>query len=194
LEPLAAPHILPYRRIASIRVNDGSSDRVATGWFFGDSLVITAAHVFDNLTDPLITLWPGRSDADDAFFGVWTTRRFRIAKEGLCAGIFVPQPVGLSVGTFGIANIDQSVDDRLIEVAGYEALDNGQRPVHGIGPIISASHSTIKYDVITMPGQSGAPVWLDGDPDFLVGVHQTDGEGTRFSEALVLELLAWRST
>src|SRR6185295_11420245 len=49
LQPVTAAHELPYRRIASLKVVSADTVRIATGWFFGDFLVVTAGHVMADL-------------------------------------------------------------------------------------------------------------------------------------------------
>jgi V8-like Glu-specific endopeptidase len=193
LEPVAAPHTLPYRRVASVRAEQAARVEVGTGWFFGDFLVVTAAYVLGGVSDPLITVWPGRSEQQDSFFGVWTTRRFRIGTAGDYAGIFLPQPVGLSVGTFGIANLDLPLNSASVEVAGYTSADLGTRQWHAQGPVIASSSAAFEYDITTLPGQSGSPLWFVGDPDHLAGMHDASNHGIRFSENIIRELLEWRS-
>jgi V8-like Glu-specific endopeptidase len=193
LELVTSPHLLPFRRICSLLLEEGGRREVATGWFFGNEMLVTAGHVFTDFGEPQITVWPGRNNQNDTYFGVWTTRRFQRSMNGQdYAAIYVPQPVGESVGTFGIATLDQPLTAARIEVAGYSHRDGGVAQWSGIGPVVSVDANEIQYEVLTETGQSGAPVWIVGDHDYLVGLHVADDKAIRFTEQIVQDLLAWR--
>ena len=70
--------LLPYQRICVLTITGTGGTELATGWLFGDNLVITAAHVleaFDQNAE--IEVCPAQSAAHDKPFGAWPARTFR---------------------------------------------------------------------------------------------------------------------
>jgi V8-like Glu-specific endopeptidase len=96
------------------------------------------------------------------------------------------------VGTFGIANLDLNLANQRVEVAGHHANETSGRQLHGQAEVIASANQTIEYDLLTLAGLSGSPVWLAGAPDFLVGMHIGSNKADRFSERMVQEILQWR--
>jgi glutamyl endopeptidase len=196
IERVPETHVLPFRRICSLLVSEPGTGatEVATGWFFGRDMIVTADHIFQPFARPVVTVWPGRNEHEDTPFGAWTTKDVKRSPAGDAdyAAIFVSQPVGDSVGTFGIASLGQSLRGARVEVSGYAGIDHGDSQWDGIGRVITDDGAEFQYDILTRSGQSGSPVWLVGNSDDLVGLHVADNKALRFTEGMVTQLLTWR--
>src|SRR5579863_8415913 len=100
LAPVSSTHELPFRRICLLVLQSQGVSEIATGWFLGEHLIVTAAHVSTQMPPgPSVTVWPGRLNEGDSYFGNWTSNlKIAVGKAGPYAGIWLPEPIGLNVG------------------------------------------------------------------------------------------------
>ena len=106
---------------------------------------------------------------------------------------FIKLPESLAVAHEVVLNRDIDLDDiSRVEVAGYP----GGVLRYGEGPITSRNRalSTFYYDIDTVKGMSGGPVWagLSDGRLLLLGIHVTEG-GARHVDAEMLRAFdAWQ--
>jgi V8-like Glu-specific endopeptidase len=186
---------LPFRRICLLKVRKKNGQpALGTGWFFGETLVITAGHVVDPAIDQsAVSVWPARHDSSDKPFGVWNSVQIRRSSIDDYAGIVLGEPVGSRVGTFGIAPIDAIAPAKRVVVTGYSADDGGQGQFIGEGNVSGVSSTTFGYDILTVGAQSGAPVWPGSDSDLVAGIHVREGEAILINDEVFAELMQWRN-
>jgi glutamyl endopeptidase len=197
LKKVSETRVLPYQRICQLTLKNAGATEVATGWFFGDNLVITAAHVFDRFgfgTDVTVEICPGQSAQHPIPFGAFPAQASWPSQNAGSdyAGVWLTQPIGASLGTFGIASPDIDLVTQTVDVTGYPLQDGVPDLWTVSGLVVNAEAKGLRYNLETRPGQSGSPVWLDGYSDLVVGLHSQDGFAVRFDENAVTELLAWR--
>ncbi len=93
------------------------------------------------------------------------------------AAIHVNKDLGSGLGTFGIAVLpDAELKDRLVNVSGYPVEPgNGRFQYFHSNRVNALTARRLFYDIDTMGGQSGSPVWayLNGDTTkpVVVAIH-----------------------
>ncbi|MCP1469030.1 V8-like Glu-specific endopeptidase [Sphingobium sp. OAS761] len=180
----------PWRMICALEIASPWGDFIGTGWFAGPRTIITAGHcVFDRAQmggwASTITVTPGRDGAEKPFgqmratkfssTDAWIERQdpdFDVAAIHLPADAAVPA----DIGWFGVAAYpNDKLTGMSVNVSGYPG-DRGdgteqwwaRNRIHRLAP------RRIFYDVDTMGGQSGAPVYVLPDartPPVVIGVH-----------------------
>ena len=181
--------LTPWRMICSLEIiGENGLELIGTGWFAAPRTVITAGHcVFDPVElggwARTIRVIPGRDDADEPFKSAdsasfSTTDRWLEAQDADFdyAAIHLGTDLGQSVGTFGIGVLpDGELMDRLVNVSGYPVSPgNGRQRYFHANRVKALTSRRLFYDVDTLGGQSGSPVWayLDGsDKPVVVGIH-----------------------
>ena len=190
IEPVGVTTGLPYRRICLVQ----AGPQRGTGWFFGPSLVVTAAHVVGGAAPNAVSIWPARHDEHDTPFGKWTSAEIAVSSNGAdYAGVFLREPVGERVGTFGIASLGAVDVFKQVVVTGYTLGDDGRQPFTGSGAVSNRGEEDFDYGIQTVQGQSGAPVWLADNSDLVAGIHVGNGQALLITDAVLEQLLAWRS-
>ena len=183
-------NLTPWCKICSLEIESQSGlPYIGTGWFVAPRTLMTAGHcVFDPLElggwAKRITVMPGRNGDAPLPFGTAqsssfsTTDRWQQAQEEDYdyAAIHLDEDLGTTAGTFGIAVLpDAELKDRLVNVSGYPVEPGeGRAQYFHSNRVKALTARRLFYDIDTMGGQSGSPVWayLDGSPDpVVVGIH-----------------------
>jgi len=207
----------PWSAVASLLITarDGSQ-WLGTGWFIGPRTLLTAGHCVYITNSPIsgrngwvlsIQVLPGRNGTALPFGSAtattfWTVRGW--AEQGDenydYGAIILPGPLstGTDVGSFGFAVLpDDELSTHVLNIAGYP----GDKPPgtlwYDSHKTASVTSSKVFYDIDTMGGQSGAPVYvIEGDRRIGVAVHAyggpTTNSGTRISSAVFENVQAWR--
>lgn len=181
--------LTPWRMICSLAiVSQNGLGYVGTGWLAAPRTVITAGHcVFDPIElgawARTIRVMPGRNGSEEPFEAVdsasfSTTDRWLEAQDPDFdyAAIHLGSNLGTKVGTFGIAVLpDKDLVDRLVNVSGYPVSPgNGELQYFHANRVKALTPRRLFYDIDTIGGQSGSPVWayLDGsESPVVVGIH-----------------------
>jgi len=182
--------LTPWRMICALEITSQSGfNYLGTGWFAAPRTVITAGHcVFDPVElggwAKSIKVIPGRDD-DEEPFGSATSSRFSTTDMWLAsqdpdfdyAAIRLDTDLGSEVGTFGIAVLpDAEITNRLVNISGYPVSPgNGRQQYFHANRVKAVTERRVFYDVDTIGGQSGSPVWayLDDHSDVptVVAIH-----------------------
>lgn len=205
--------LYPWRAICSLRILAANGARyIGTGWLVSPRTVITAGHcVF--LHDAggwarSIDVIPGMNDADRPFGSHtgtmlksvtgWTQGKNREFDYGAIILPPASRP-GVQTGTFGFAVRDDAfLRNALLNLSGYPGDKGGaQQWFHALKPK-ALSGRVITYDIDTVGGQSGSPVWiLQNGQRYAVGVH-TNGaasgnSATRVVSDMFNNLVNWKN-
>jgi V8-like Glu-specific endopeptidase len=208
--------VFPNRAIASLIITARDNSRwVGTGWFISPRTLATAGHcVFIRDSGVAgrdgwvksITVIPGRNGALRPF-GSAVSNVFRSVTGWTNSGnqnvdygaIVLPaaSPFGNSVGLF---DFDVLADASLLAVnatvSGYPSDKPGTQWLHS-RKVTSVGPQKVFYDIDTIGGQSGAPVFhiVNGRP-VAVAVHAYGGflsnSGTRIDNSVRANLNAWK--
>lgn len=182
--------LTPWRMICALEITSRNGlVYVGTGWLAAARTVITAGHcVFDPIDlggwAKSIRVIPGRDD-DEAPFGSVTSSSFSTTDNWLAsqdpdfdyAAIHLDIDLGSKVGTFGIGVLpDAELTNRLVNVSGYPVSPgNGRQQYFHANRVKAVTSRRVFYDVDTIGGQSGSPVWtyLDDDSEvpIVVAIH-----------------------
>ena len=187
----------PWRMICSLEIESQNGlPYVGTGWFAAPRTVITAGHcVFDPVElggwAKKITVIPGRNGDAEPVFDKAASSKFSTTDRWLeaqdadfdYAAIHLDVDLGARVGTFGIGVLpDEELKDRLVNVSGYPFIPgDGKSQYFHANRVKALTPRRLFYDVDTLGGQSGAPVWayLDDSTDpVVVGIHAYGIGGT----------------
>lgn len=177
----------PWRAICGLRIRAANgANYIGTGWMISPRTVITAGHcVF--LHDAggwarSIEVIPALNDGSrphGSHTGTmlrsvtgWTQGKNR---ENDYGAIILPpnNRPGVQTGTFGFAVRDDAfLRNALLNLSGYPGDKGGaQQWFHALKPKAISSR-VINYDIDTMGGQSGSPVWvLQNGQRYAVGIH-----------------------
>jgi glutamyl endopeptidase len=205
----------PYRAIASLLITAADNSRwIGTGWFISPRTLVTAGHCvyIKNSGVPgrdgwvkSITVIPGRNGTSMPFGQAVSTQFKSVAgwtnngdsKQDYGA-IILNTPLGNTVGTFGFGvYTDADLLATTANVSGYPGdKPSGTQWFHA-RKVTSVGPQKVFYDIDTMGGQSGAPVWrLIGGQRFAIAIHAYGGatanSGTRISPAVNANLVAWK--
>jgi V8-like Glu-specific endopeptidase len=198
----------PFRCICSLTITaqDGSK-WIGTGWLAGPSTVVTAGHcVFLHGSGG----WPARIDVFPARNGpnkpyAFTSTSFRSVKGWTrdqkpandYGAIILPQPA--VVGFFGYKVMtDEELSGRVVSVYGYPS-DKEPGTLWGhYRQLTQILPRQLVYNIATIGGQSGAPVWdKDGEDRFVVGIHNygdvSGNSATRITAAVYDNIDAWKA-
>lgn len=182
--------LLPWRMLCSLEIESATGlPYVGTGWFAGPRTVITAGHC---VYDPIelggwakrINVIPARNGEPNPDFGDSASKEFSTTDRWLeaqdpdfdYAAIHLSEDLGTEVGSFGIGVLpDSELQNRLVNVAGYPVSPgNGRFQYFHANRIKAVTARRVFYDIDTMGGQSGGPVWvyLDGSEEpTVIGIH-----------------------
>lgn len=211
---------IPWRRIChlTIRARNGAQ-YVGTGFLIGKRTVLTAGHcVFIHSAGgwpAYIDVSPGRNGGSRPFGTVrglqfrsvtgWVNSKSRDHDYG---AIILPANTPLniqSLGGFGFGYWpDSMLQNRMVNLSGYPGDGGKSGPDRETGSqwwmarqIKSVAARSFAYDIDTVGGQSGSPVWtLHNGQRIAVGIH-TNGfiggnSATRITQPVFNNLRTWR--
>ncbi|MDP1561474.1 MAG: trypsin-like serine protease [Pirellulaceae bacterium] len=203
----------PWRAICALKITAASGRRfIGTGWFVSARTVITAGHCIFMHNEGgwvrSVEVIPGMDDATRPFGSAtgtafrsvtgWTQSRQRENDYGT---IILPANARLGdrTGTFGFANRNDSfLRAARLNLSGYPGDKGGNQQWFMAERTKSVSSRVIVYDIDTMGGQSGSPVWvLQDGKRFAVGIHtnghQSGNSATRIEASVYNRIDAWRA-
>ena len=202
---------IPWRRVCALRITfpSGSTYR-GTGFLIGARAVATAGHcVFlhnqggwarkvEVIPGCNGTSRPYGQAESTSFRSVagWVTNK---AAESDYGCIVLPPGAfgGRNLGSFGCANFDAAKLVAQPAVLGGYPGDKPFAELWGMSRIIKAvAAKTLVYDIDTVGGQSGAPVYIKrAGQRYVVGIHNygaaAGNSATRVTEPVYQRLLAW---
>jgi V8-like Glu-specific endopeptidase len=202
---------IPWRRVCALRITfpSGSTYR-GTGFLIGPRAVATAGHCV-YLHDQggwarKVEVIPGANGQarpygqaeSNAFRSVagWVNGKKAESDYGcivLPSGAFG----GRNLGSFGCANFDAAKIVAQPAVLGGYPGDKPFAELWGMSRVIkTVAARTLIYDIDTVGGQSGAPVYImRAGQRYVVGIHNYGASGgnsaTRVTEPVYQRLLAW---
>ncbi len=196
-ERLAIPDAAldPWRRICQLDLIGPLGTFKGTGWLAGPGSVITAGHCVHYATffggwATQITVSAGRG-GDVHPFGQLTSAHFstlNVWVDGQSADhdiacIHLDQPLGHKTGIFPCAIVDDAgLVGRRVNISGYPTdKDLAKVQYHHANQIMAVTARRLFYEIDTVSGQSGAPVWIQDSadtPPVCVGLHAYGVPGT----------------
>lgn len=201
----------PWRAICSLvmRTKTGKT-YIGTGWMVGPGTVITAGHCvyFHNEGGwpEYIDVIPGRNGSlktygtirSTSFRSVtgWTKDKNRNTDYG---AIILNTKIGNTVGYFGYAYKDDSfIKNRNLNLSGYPGDKGGTTQWYHSKVVKSVNSRVITYDIDTMGGQSGSPVWyVENGKRYAIGIHTNGSTGgnsaTRIVKAVFNNIKNWKA-
>jgi glutamyl endopeptidase len=203
----------PWRAICALSITAANNRQfIGTGWLISPRTVITAGHcVFmheEGGWARSIRVIPGCNDSDQPY-GVhvgtdlrsvtgWTTSKKREFDYGAIILPPASRP-GDQTGYFGFATrTDAFLINAALNLSGYPGDKGGRQQWFMAQRPKAVSDHVITYDIDTMGGQSGSPVWvLENGQRYGVGVH-TNGaasgnSATRINSSVYNNLLNWKN-
>lgn len=204
----------PWRAICALRITAGDGSRwIGTGWMVGPRTVMTAGHcVFMKNNGgwvKSIEVIPGLDGATRPYGSAvgtsfrsvkgWTDSQKREFDYG---AIILPanKRLGDTVGYFGYAVRDNSfLMGSVLNLSGYPGDKAGGSEQWFMSKTAkSVSDRVITYEIDTMGGQSGAPVWVKvGDQRYCVGIHTngfiTGNSATRIVQDVFNNIKNWKA-
>jgi glutamyl endopeptidase len=203
----------PWRAICALKITAKNGSRwIGTGWLISPRTVITAGHCVymhdQGGWAKSIEVIPAMNDASRPYASAssstlrsvtgWTQSKNR---ENDYGAIILPSNYrpGATTGYFGFGVKDDAyLKASVLNVSGYPGDKGGNQQWFMALKPKSVSSRIITYDIDTMGGQSGAPVWLKvGEARTAVGVHtnghSSGNSATRIITAVFNNLQAWKS-
>lgn len=205
--------IYPWRAICGLKITAANGQRfIGTGWMISPRTVITAGHcVFmhnEGGWARSIEVVPGLNDASRPYGSAssgtlrsvvgWTQSRNREYDYG---AIILPgnARLGDRTGWFGLAVRDDAfLRAANLNLSGYPGDKGGNQQWFMAQRTKSVASRVITYDIDTMGGQSGSPVWvLQNGQRYGVGVHtngaSTGNSATRINADVFNRMMAWKN-
>ncbi|HYT69018.1 MAG TPA: serine protease [Vicinamibacterales bacterium] len=202
---------IPWRRVCALRITfpSGSTYR-GTGFLIGPRAVATAGHcVF--LHDQggwarRVEVIPGANGTSRPYGQVESSTLRSVAgwvngkkPESDYGCIVLPSGAfgGRALGSFGCANFDAAKIVAQPSVLGGYPGDKSFAELWGMSRVIkTVTAKTMIYDIDTMGGQSGAPVYImRAGQRYVIGIHNygnaSGNSATRVTEPVYQRLLAW---
>ena len=203
----------PWRAICSLRITAQNGNRfIGTGWLVAPRTVITAGHcvyMHDQGGWPKsIEVIPGLNDAarpygsyvGTSFRSVsgWVNDKKREYDYG-CIILPTTSRPGDKTGVFGFAVKDNPyLLSAYLNLSGYPGDKGGNQQWFMARKAKSVAPRVIYYEIDTMGGQSGSPVWVKvGNARYAVGIH-TNGlvsgnSATRIVQPVFNNIQAWKN-
>ncbi|MBC7934744.1 MAG: serine protease [Rhizobacter sp.] len=203
----------PWRAICSLKITASDNSKwIGTGWLVSPRTIITAGHcVFMHDHGgwaKSIEVIPGLNDAARPYGSCssnnlrsvagWTNSKNRDFDYG---AIILPASCrpGDKTGYFGFGvKNDAYLMPSVLNISGYPGDKGGNQQWFMALKPKSLTSRVIKYDIDTMGGQSGAPVWVKvGQVRTCVGIH-TNGHlsgnsATRIVTPVFNNIQAWKN-
>jgi glutamyl endopeptidase len=208
----------PWRAICALRITaQDNSKWIGTGWLVAPRTIITAGHCVylhaNGGWPKSIDVIPGMNDASRPY-GTYTGATFRSVvgwvndkkREYDYGAIILPKTSrpGDKTGVFGFSvKTDAYLLGSYLNLSGYPGDKGTPAPLGDqqwfmARKASSVSPRVIFYDIDTMGGQSGSPVWVKvGNDRYAVGIH-TNGHvsgnsATRIVAPVFNNIQAWKS-
>lgn len=190
--------LAPWRMICALKMFGSSGGgAIGTGWLAGPRTVVTAGHCvhhqgFFGGWASVVEVSAGRNGAEFPFKTVKATRFSSVdlwvqsADPDFDIGcIHLEEPLGEQVGWFAIGSLTpDELESHMVNISGYPGdRGAGTEQWFHVNRVLSVGERRIFYDVDTMGGQSGSPVWIhekEGAPPVAVGIHAYGTGGTPF--------------
>ena len=203
----------PWRAICALRIRTKTGKNyVGTGWLISPRTVITAGHcvymhdeggwaqsieVIPAMNGALRPYGSGVSATFRSVTG-WTNDRNRDFDYG---AIILPSAYrpGSTVGTFGFATRnDSTIMSLTLNLSGYPADKGADTQWFMSRKPKAVSARVITYDIDTMGGQSGSPVWFLQDGNrYAIGIHtngsNSGNSATRIVQDVYNNLVNWKA-
>jgi glutamyl endopeptidase len=206
----------PWRCIASLLITASTGAQyVGTGWLVGPRLLLTAGHCVYMADEGgwvrQIEVIPGR-DATNRPYGSAVATAFRSVtgwtrdenSEYDYAAILLPEDkrFGDQLGWFGYsASSDEHLNNLTVNLSGYPG-DGGKTGVQGTQwfhsrALTGNTARQVTYDIDTVGGQSGAPVWelQQNGGRYGVAIHtygtSSHNGGTRITREVFDNIVRW---
>ena len=203
----------PWRAICALKITaQNGSKWIGTGWLISARTVITAGHcvfmhdqggwaksieVIPAMNDASRPYGSGSSANLRSVVG-WTQSKNR---ENDYGAIILPANFrpGSVTGSFGFSVKDDAyLKSSVLNLSGYPGDKGGNQQWFMALKPKSVSSRVITYDIDTMGGQSGAPVWIKvGETRSAVGVHtnghSSGNSATRIVTAVFNNLQTWKN-
>jgi glutamyl endopeptidase len=205
--------VFPWRAVCALRITAANNRQfIGTGWLISPRTVITAGHCVymheEGGWARSIQVIPGCNDADQPY-GVhvgttlrsvtgWTTSKKREFDYG---AIILPagSRPGDQTGYFGFGTrTDAFLMGAALNLSGYPGDKGGRQQWFMAQRPKAVSNEVITYDIDSMGGQSGSPVWvLENGQRYGVGVHtngaSSGNSATRINSSVYNMLVNWKN-
>lgn len=205
--------VYPWRAICALRIQAANGESfIGTGWLVSPRTVITAGHcVFMHERGGWvrsIEVIPGLNDSSRPFgshVGTvlrsvtgWTQSKNREFDYG---AIILPpgNRPGAQTGTFGFAVRDDAfLNSASLNLSGYPSDKGGSQQWFHAQKAKSVSSRVLTYEIDTVGGQSGSPVWvLQTGQRTAVGVHtnghSSGNSATRITTQVFNNMMNWKN-
>jgi V8-like Glu-specific endopeptidase len=198
----------PWRCICSLAITAANGERfIGTGWLAGPNTVLTAGHCV-YMHDAggwvqQIGVYPARNGDDTPYSYVSNVFRSVTAwiqnqDSGYDYGAIL-LPEATPVGFFGYSSLtDAELSGLLVSLYGYPS-DKPQGTLWGhYRQLTQVLPRNLRYNIATVGGQSGAPVWdKNGDQRSVVGIHTTGdvsgNRATRITDEVFDNIETWKA-
>lgn len=204
----------PWRAICALKITaQNNTHWIGTGWMVGPRTVMTAGHcvyMHDQggwaksievipACNGSVRPYGSAVSSDLRSVVGWTQNKNRDNDYG---AIILPanKRLGDQTGYFGYAVKDDSyLMSAILNLAGYPGDKPGGNEQWFMAlKTKSVSARVITYDIDTVGGQSGAPVWIKvGDARYCVGIHtngaSSGNSATRIVTAVFNNIQAWKA-
>lgn len=211
--PIGVATGVPWRWICRLHIVQRNGRRyLGTGWLAAPRLVITAGHCV-NVSGGWarqVSIYPGATDRSSPFGGVTVGPRQLAAFDGWattgqretdCGAILLPReftlPDGFGHFRFGAFD-DAALRAASLRLSGYpdDRRPKGLQWTHAQRARDVTQH-WLHYQIDTFEGQSGAPVWIEGQAwPTVVGLHAygdtTRNRALRITQAGLATFELWR--
>lgn len=202
---------VPYRYIAYVLSTfpNGETYR-GTAWLFAPDVAITAAHVLYNAGRggyaTSVTIYPARQN-DKMPYGAVGAKSVHVPtkyKESSAAGqndigndvgvMVLKSNMGNRTGYFGIRKVarEESITGQSVVLSGYPS-DKGINMVKSSGTVLDTQKDRITYNNDTVGGNSGCPVYIQGDDSnyYAVAVHSSGSENYNIGRKITDAVFNW---
>ena len=203
----------PWRAICALKITAANGKKfIGTGWLVSPRTVITAGHCVymhdEGGWAKSIEVIPAQNDAArpyGTFVGNvlrstvgWVNSKNREYDYG-CIILPANSRPGTTVGTFGIAVRDDNfLKSAALNLSGYPSDKGGNQQWFMAQAPKAVSARVITYDIDTVGGQSGSPVWvLQNGNRYAVGIHtnghSSGNSATRIESSCYANLINWKN-